>query len=108
MSIEQTDKIDFLSIERKTSCVKLTISDHLDWNQENRHLFLLQEKINRYLSFIESGELVEVYPDAKGKNIVIYIAVKYYPSKNCLLFIEKIKPIIENAGFNLEFEKFNK
>jgi len=30
MSVEDTDKVDFISIDRKTGDVNLTISDHLD------------------------------------------------------------------------------
>ena len=104
MSIEQTDKVDFLSIEKQTNMVKLTISDHLGWNKENEHLLLLQEKINTYLRFIESGELFDVYPEAKGKKILIYIASKYEPSKLCKVFFEKASSVIAEAGFILKFE----
>jgi hypothetical protein len=104
VTIEQTDKIDFLSVENETGIVKLTISDHLDWSQESDHLLLLQEKINTYLRFIESGELVEVYPDAKGKNVLINIAAKYKPTEKCLEFLGKARSVIEEADLRLNFE----
>lgn len=72
MTVEQTDVIDFISVEKETGIVKLSISDHLDWNQESCHLFLLQEKINSYLRFIENDELINACPDAAGKNINNY------------------------------------
>ena len=43
----------------------LMIADHLDWENELQHLTLLQDKINAYVSFIESGQIYSVYPDAK-------------------------------------------
>ena len=52
MSIEQSDVIDFVSIDQNDNLV-LTISDHLARDEELRHLFLLQEKINAYLRFLE-------------------------------------------------------
>lgn len=104
MTVVQTDTIDFVSIEKNTGLVKLTISDHLDWNQENQHLLLLQEKINTYLSFIEGGELYDIYPEAKGKSIVINITYKYNPSEGCLNFLKKAEHIIKEAGFHLAAE----
>lgn len=75
MSIEQTDVIDFISVNELENEVVLTISDHLEWGQDaSNHLFLLQKKINTYLSFIENGELQETYPDSSGRNIVISIS----------------------------------
>ncbi|MBC6110685.1 DUF6572 domain-containing protein [Pedobacter fastidiosus] len=64
MSVIQVDKIDFIGIDGKTKKVALTISDHLDWDDEYYHLSVLQEKINAYLRFIESGEIYDVYPDS--------------------------------------------
>ena len=48
MSIEQTDLIDIISIDRLTGETILTISDHLDWSDSATHLRLLQNKLNRY------------------------------------------------------------
>jgi len=56
MTVEQTDVVDVYTNNPDTRQVLLTISDHLDWdNKEN--LFVRQEKINKYLEFIESGEI---------------------------------------------------
>ena len=52
-SIDQTDKIDFVTIEYKTGDVLLSISDHLSWDQdEGEHLLMLQAKLNTYLAFV--------------------------------------------------------
>ncbi|MES9994000.1 MAG: DUF6572 domain-containing protein [Candidatus Thiodiazotropha sp.] len=51
MTIKQTDVVDFISKE-KNGNVCLTISDHLEWDEKMEHLYTLQEKINKYLSFI--------------------------------------------------------
>ena len=69
MSVEQTDKIDFIGSDKESNSIILTISDHLDWEDSERHLLLLQEKLNNYLAFCESGEILEVYPQAKNKHI---------------------------------------
>ena len=44
MTIQETAQIDFIGLNDSTGEVVLTISDHLEWN--NNHLVLLQEKLN--------------------------------------------------------------
>ena len=57
MSVENSQVIDAISINPQ-DVVVLTISDHLEWDEENEHLLLLQNKINAYLGVIESGEKI--------------------------------------------------
>ena len=67
MSVDQTNKIDF-GVDKASGDLKLAISDHSPWDEdEGDHLFLMQDKLNAYLSFIESGELFEKVPDAEGR-----------------------------------------
>lgn len=100
MSIDQTDRVDIIGVERDSGDVVLTITDHLDWiEQPGEHLLLLQEKINTYLSFVESGELLEAYPDAKGRNVVISVVAQYPLSEEARRFLDGARPVIEAAGF---------
>ena len=106
MSIEDGDVIDIISTDRLTGHVILTISDHLDWTDTGRHLLLLQTKLNRYLAFVESGEIYEHYPDAKGKPIVFKIVFKFPPDETARAFLLRVRPIVEAAGFALRDEVF--
>ena len=106
MSIEETGIIDAIGIDRQSGSVVLTISDHLNWGEdiESEHLFLLQEKLNSYLRFIENGELHAVYPKAAGRSIVIQIVAKYLPSFEAEDFIAQASAVIEAAGYTLNFQ----
>jgi hypothetical protein len=104
MSIEQTNVIDFASIDRASGNLHLTISDHLPWDHnEGNHLILLQNKLNAYLRFIESGEVFEKLPDAKGRSIVINLVGKFSLSQKADRFFELARSRIEEAGFRLQF-----
>jgi len=103
MSIEQTEIIDFISTNLKGEVV-LTISDHLDWNPESNHLWLLQEKINSYLLFIESGEINKKYPDAKGRRFVISVKLMNQPTAEALTFFDQVRSITVGAGVGLQYE----
>jgi hypothetical protein len=105
MSIEQTDVVDFVTIEHGSGRVLLTISDHLKWDEnEGEHLLMLQEKLNAYLRFIESGEMEERVPETHGRQVAINVVAKYSLSTEASKFFDLAKNVIEKAGFALEFK----
>ena len=105
MSIEQAYTVDFVSIDDDSGRVFLTISDHLDWDHnEGAHLLMLQDKINSYLKFIESGEINKKFPQARGRKVTINVVAQFPLSKQASFFFQRAKAAIENAGFALEFK----
>ena len=107
MSIDQEKVLDIVAVDDEKNEVNLFITDHLPWNELiNEHIFKLQEKINIYLAAIESGELIEKYPLAKGKKAVIKVIGKYPLPENDLVrrFYERSTSIVQWAGFDLKFE----
>src|SRR5262249_18572450 len=97
MSVDNHNVIDAVGIDKVTGEVVLTIADHFDWD-EDQHLLVLQEKINRYLAFIESGEILTEYPKAIGKPIRIDICCKYSPSEMGEAFLTRAQEVINKAG----------
>jgi hypothetical protein len=108
MSIEQTDTIDFVNVDKASGNVLLTISDHLDWDQtEGQHLVLLQGKLNAYLRFIESGELHQKYSETSEQPVVIQIVSKFPMSQKAGVFFERASGAIDQAGFKSSFKLFH-
>jgi len=107
MTIEQTNKVDIIGQNKKEGYVALTISDHLEWDDKNLKLQTLQNKINCYLAFIESGQLFEEYPSAEGEEIRIHLHCMHKPNEEGMKFISLISPIIEGAGFKFTWEMHN-
>jgi hypothetical protein len=63
MSNDQTNSVDFATVDEASGDLWLTISDHLPWDQdEGSHLTFLQNKLNLYLRFVETGEVFKKYP----------------------------------------------
>lgn len=107
MSIEQGDIIDARSISNNLKEVHLFLFDHLSWDNVNdEHLFMLQKKINTYLAYIENGQIYQDNPEYKNKSITINIIAKYPLPENDVVrkFYEKVKSIVQWAGFDLKFE----
>lgn len=104
MTIEQLDVVDIASVDPKSEKVVLTISDHLDWDDTTAHQLALQRKINKYLAFVESGEILARYPPAEGRAVVINIYMKYEPDRAGLQFLEKVRTTLLDAGFGFEYQ----
>lgn len=102
MTVDQTDVIDFCATKDGDPEISLIIADHLPWDEDEAyHLWLLQNKINKYLAAIESGEFYEKVPMSIGKNIVIELIPKYPLSKNAKNLVDKFKALIRSFGFDL-------
>ena len=102
MSVEQIEKIDFISTSPDSKGVTLTISDHLSW-EEIDHLEILQNKLNSYLHFIESGQLFVSYPNARNKELAIMVYLKFKPNSKALTFLNQSKKIIVKEGIEFEW-----
>ena len=98
MSVEESSVVDVIGIERDSGKVILTVSDHLDWSRQDEHEQKLQDKLNTYLRFIESGELLESYPAAKGRDPVIEVVTRVEPSPGGLQFLQRVAEIVQGAG----------
>jgi hypothetical protein len=103
VTIEQKDVVDFISIDRNDNLV-LTVCDHLEWDDELEHLFALQEKLNAYLSFIESGEIYERYPHDRAKNIVINVVCLHEINETSMALFREFQQVVQGAGFKLTIE----
>lgn len=107
MSITETKVVDIIAVpEWEPNNVVLVITDHLQWgdkSEQGEHLLLLQEKINTYIAFIESGEMLESYPPSKGKKPKIRINGLYELPEQAENFIDRVAEVLKGAGIGFEF-----
>jgi hypothetical protein len=106
VSVEQPDVVDVISTDKESGHVVLTISDHLDWSNSEEHQTILQAKLNKYLAFVETGELLTRYSDAKGRPVAFSVVFKYRPDRGGCNFLARARAVIESAGFTLRHEIF--
>lgn len=107
MSILESNKIDAASIDDSSSRLKLTISDHLTWNDECEHLTILQSKINCYVQYVESGQVWEDYHKdlLKHGSVIVNIVLKYPPPRAAREFLVKVNEIISPLAMVAEFSQ---
>jgi len=100
MAVDNSDLIDSCGIDKDSGDAVLNIADHLPWSDEG-HLIALQAKINRYLDFIESGQLIGDYPAARGRPVRIAIWCKYPPDERGREFIGKAETLLSSVNCRL-------
>ena len=101
MTVEQAKVVDAVGTNSSTGRVHLTIVDHLEWDTD--HLVKLQEKLNSYLAFVESGEIHAVYPASMDRDVAIDLVLKYRPNAEAEAFLAQARSIIEGAGLALHY-----
>lgn len=87
MSVAEPNAIDFASVDKATGVANLTISDHLPWDDDDIHLEILQDKLNAYISFYESGQIYEKYPESKSRDIRFSIVFKFAPPDDVVEYL---------------------
>ena len=100
VSIDERKIVDFVGIRSSDDRCTLTISDHLAWDDPD-HLAQLQDKLDDYMAFIESGELCEKFPDARGREVEIQVICQHYPpGSDALPFLAHAAEKIRGAGMH--------
>jgi hypothetical protein len=67
-------------------------------------LLLLQDKLNYYFEFIESGQLAAAKPEFRSLPVFIHVAAQYPLSEQAAKFYELAKERATDFGCSLEFD----
>ena len=100
MSVDETDKVDFI-IREADGGVWLVVTDHRSWG-DAEHLWTLQEKLNTYFAFIESGQIRDHV--AEGADIGIRIVLRHEPDQQAQDFLMHAGEVSGRAGYPLTYE----
>lgn len=107
MAIDNPKTIDGMAIDRERNALVLLLTDHLAWEDpeapsELEHLELLQDKINAYISFLESGQFKESYPGEDFAMAAIQVHFKHNITENCEKFLNAVQDQVGQLGVKIE------
>jgi hypothetical protein len=102
MTVDDRNVVDSIGIEKEGGTVVLTICDHRVWG-DHSHLVALQNKLNDYFGFIESGQIYEACPDANGRSIRLDIACQFSPSIEGQRLLTQARQVAESTGWSLSW-----
>ncbi len=107
MTVENDQEIDFVAVNEEKREAYLIIVDQLPWDKpfEGEHLLLLQDKLNNYFEFVESGQLYEEFPKAVGCKLIIQLSGVHPLSQQAERFLQIIAEPSEEVGCELKFER---
>jgi hypothetical protein len=101
MSLNVANEIDAVGFETDTDVVVLSIVDSWNWEDERAHLQALQDKLNAYLAFVESGEIYGAYPNAATKALRIDVIARHQPPATAIAFLEKASAVASQLGLTI-------
>lgn len=101
MTIEQKNKID-IAMTRDDQYL-LAIVDHLPWEVE-KLTDLLPPKINSYLNYILSGELVKNTPEAETMKPGIMLICSEKPPAEFVTVLNDLGDQLAKLGVTFEYE----
>ena len=87
MSVFETDQIDTMGVVNGN--LELLIIDTCNWEFEEEHFELLEDKLNNYLLYLDSKQYVPKYGDDFDK-IIISIHFMYDLVENAVKFLNVV------------------
>jgi len=70
-----------------------------------RAVWLLQEKLNAYASFVLDGKMRELYPYAQAQDVRIVIRSRGQPPQDALRLVSLVREALAKDGPKLELEQ---
>lgn len=102
MPLEHTDRIDALYFDENAGVVMLLLTEPRPWDGTDGQRFLLQEKLNAYLSFALDGEMAEAYPQFAGKTLRLQLDCLEMPDERTVGFLAMVREQIAWQNIALE------
>lgn len=102
MSLDQANVIDALGIDQKSGRVVLVIRHDAPWEGSDAQLYLLQEKLNAYLSFALDGEMAEAWPDFAHRPLGLRIETASAPDPRTLELLGRVRKQVGFQDITLE------
>lgn len=101
MSLRDVDAIDYIGVNILFRRVYVGLFDELDWSDEREHQNLLTKKIDRYIRYIRSGQLLLNYPKVRSYEIVVeYVSMHPMPP-SAVEFWRSRERVLEVAGYKV-------
>lgn len=110
MSILEAATIDAIAASDDGTELVLLMLDEISWddaNTEYEHLLALQDKINAYVSYIESGQYSGQF-SGNYQNFVFEIHFAFAITENCLKFLNEVaKQLKEELNIQISVQTDN-
>lgn len=104
MSIENASVVDEMGILEDNHTVQLLINDEMDWEDESKHLKCIEAKINGYLDFWRSGQILKKYPHAGDFDVHFKVIFKYKLTEYATRVMGDIEKSFAQIGIGFSYD----
>ena len=101
MSLEQAGVIDALGLDETSGRIVLVIRHDGAWDGSAAQLYLLQEKLNAYLSYALDGEMVETCPHFANRPLGLLIETAAAPDPRTLRLLAFVRQQVQFQDITL-------
>jgi hypothetical protein len=107
VSVNDPSRIDIIAVRPSSRAVRLVIADDLAWDDLPAHARLLQEKINTYISFVESGQLARVQSPTipMAPEVTIVLTVQQQPTEAAESFLSSVGDFLRSVDLRFEVDR---
>lgn len=98
--IHNPDVIDALGYDPKSDVFVLAMFETRAWDGSIQRVTELQNKIDAYLQYIDSGQLWEAQPDAVGKRVRLELRCLYPPDEGIRRFTSDAAEFLRPRGID--------
>ena len=102
MSLEKTNVVDAAGIDKGSGRVILVIRHDGAWEGSAKQLYLLQEKLNAYLSYALDGEMAETCPDFANRPVGLRIETATAPDAQTMALLGQMRRQVGFQDITLE------
>ena len=96
MSVFETDQIDTMGVVNGN--LELLIIDTCNWEFEEEHFELLEDKLNHYLLYLDSKQYVQKYGD-NFNEMIISIHFMYDLVENAVKYLNVVSQQLAESGY---------
>jgi hypothetical protein len=106
MSVLETDVIDYIYLDDETDTPVLVVSDPLTWRppEDQRHLDALREKLNAQIAFVETGQILAVWPRYAGGPVRVEVVARCCLTDAAAEFYGLAREVMVDANMDLRFQ----
>jgi len=102
VSLDQSNIVDALGLDEASGRVVLVIRHDGPWEGSDGQLFLLQEKLNAYLSFALDGEMAEGCPAFANRPLGLRIETATAPDPRTMSLLAGVRRQLAFQDITLE------
>ena len=106
MSVQEIDTVDYIYMQEQDEAPVLVVSDPLGWSppEEIQHIELLTEKLNTQIVFVNSGQIVQVWPKFHtGEAVWVEVAARCALSRRAEDFYNHARKVLAETNIGLRF-----